>query len=144
MTTLEICRAWVDALAHDRTFQSLAGEGCAWKMRIGADMLKPPTHKDAPFVILFPDSTAEAAEGGVREIGALVGFVDDDVATVEGAAVELCGLSRMDRLEPVMLAALQQAIPMPVSAWAVEFDISAFPLLTLNIAATVETVPGWH
>lgn len=139
LTTLEICRAWASGLAHNRTFQALAGVGATWRVRIGADMLKPPTEKDAPFVVLFPDGRAETAEGGVREIGVLVGIVDDGWIDTDGVA-ELAGLARLAELDAVLLEALRQAIPMPVSGWTVEYDIINFPLLTLNCAATVETV----
>lgn len=143
LTTLEICRAWADALVHDRTFQALAGAERSWRVRIGADMLKPPTTKEAPFLILFPDGRAETAEGGTREIGAVLGIVDDRW-TEHGDHAELAGLARLTDLDAVLLGALRLAIPMPVGGWASEYELINFPLLTLNIAATVETVAAYR
>lgn len=143
LTALDICRAWADGLTHNRTFQAFAGEGRAWRVRIGATLLKPPTGKDAPFVVLFPDGRAELAGGGTRELGVLLG-IEDDRWTEHDSHAELVGLATLTELDDLLLGALRQAVPMPVSAWATEYELINFPLLTLNIAATVETVASYR
>lgn len=137
LSTLEICRAWASGLCRNRSFLAASG-GTDWTLRIGAEMLRPPSEEDAPFLYLFPDSRSENAAGGNRELGALLGIVDG--TWTADKVPELAGLTRLDDLERILRDALGLSIPMPVDLWNAEFEIINFPLLMLNITVSVQTV----
>lgn len=142
LSSLKICRAWADGLLHNRTFLADAS-GAEWKLRIGAEMLRPPSEADTPFLYLFPDGTTESGEGGTREIGALLGIVDSgwtDCNAIDNTVPELRGLERLDNLERILRESLRMSIPMPIDLWSVEFELVNFPLLLLNITVNIQTL----
>lgn len=142
LVPMDIARLWAASFAGDPFIAQFAETHYSrpFSIQIGADMRRPPSENDAPFIALFPDAgqTGPQLAEAVSEIGIVAG-VDDGSWVDVGGVRELGALARLGELCPLLERAMREALPKArMVEIATEFEIMQFPLCMALITVTVE------
>lgn len=146
LTTIDIARLWAAAFAADRHLKhwSEANYERPFMVQIGADMRRPPSAGNAPFITIFPDTTHTGPQRAEHshELGIVAGILDEEWAEHEGIT-EMQALLRLNELCPMLEAAMRNSLMQArILEFTTEYEIVEFPLVMALLTITVEeTLP---
>ncbi len=143
LTPYDIARRFANGFADSRLIADWTQRNFdkAFHIQIGADMRRPPSADDAPFIAIFPDSckTGPQRASVTSEIGLVVGISESEWSESEKGIFEMRGLSLLAELTPLLEAAMRDALPKArLQEVEVEAEITEYPLCMAFISVTIE------